>query len=180
VGRQGPALRDQEHRAAPGHPGCHGEADARRARETLRHPHLRRPARRRHQYGRRREAAGDQGLGSVAPAADQRSRGPGRGHPRGGDGNGSGHSGGRRRHQTGGRAGRRAAARRRAVRRPVRQPGADDQRGGRPRQYQRRVGDDCRRDAGVRVDIRQAPVSNGRWAAALPSATVCGTSPACR
>ena len=34
VGREGAALRDQEHHAAAGHPGRDGKADARRAREA--------------------------------------------------------------------------------------------------------------------------------------------------
>ena len=63
LGREGAALRDQEHRAAAGHPGGDGKADARRARETRADPDVGRPARRRHQHRRRREAAGDQGVG---------------------------------------------------------------------------------------------------------------------
>ena len=42
VGRQGAALRDQEHHAAARHPGGDGKADARRAREARGDPDLRR------------------------------------------------------------------------------------------------------------------------------------------
>ena len=65
LGRQGAALRDQEHHAAARHPRGDGEADARRAREARRDPHLRRHARRRHQHRGRREAGSHQGVGSA-------------------------------------------------------------------------------------------------------------------
>ena len=77
LGRQGAALRDQEHHAADGHARGDGEADARRAREARRDPHLRGRARRRHQQRRGREAAGHQGIRGAQAAADQRGRGPG-------------------------------------------------------------------------------------------------------
>ena len=82
VGRQGAALRDQEHHAAGRRPRRDGEADARRAREARGHPDLGGRARRRDQQRRGPEAAGDQGLGGQEAAADQRGRGHRRGDPR--------------------------------------------------------------------------------------------------
>ena len=69
VGRQGAALRDQEHHAAGRRARRDGEADARRAREARGDPDLGRPARRGHQQRRGREAAGHQGLGSQASSS---------------------------------------------------------------------------------------------------------------
>ena len=84
VGRQGAALRDQEHHAAAGHPRRDGEADARRAREARGDPHLRGPARRGHQQRRRREAAGDQGVGGAsASSRSTRPKAQAAGDPRG-------------------------------------------------------------------------------------------------
>ena len=62
VGREGAALRDQEHHAAARRPRRDGEADARRAREARRDPDVRGRARRRDQPRRGRQAAGDQGV----------------------------------------------------------------------------------------------------------------------
>ena len=60
VGRQGAALRDQEHHAAARHPGRDGKADARRAREARGDPDVRRRARRGDQQRRGRQAGSDQ------------------------------------------------------------------------------------------------------------------------
>ena len=79
VGREGAALRDQEHHAAARHPRGDGKADARRAREARRDPDLRRRARRGDQQRRRRQAGSDQAVGSAQAAADQRG---GRARPR--------------------------------------------------------------------------------------------------
>ena len=85
LGRQGAALRNQEHHAAEGRAVGDGEADARGARKARRRPHLRGRARRQDQRGRGRQAAGDQAVRGQQAAADQRGRGPGAGDPRGGD-----------------------------------------------------------------------------------------------
>ena len=74
VGRQGAALRDQEHHAAARHPGGDGKADARRAREARGHPDVRRHARRGHQHRRRRQAGSHQAVRGAQAAADQRGR----------------------------------------------------------------------------------------------------------
>ena len=83
LGRQGAALRDQEHQSAARRDPGDGKADARRAGEARGDSHVRRRARREDQPGRGREAARDQGVRGAAPAADQRSAGRGRGDPRG-------------------------------------------------------------------------------------------------
>ena len=62
VGREGAALRDQEHQSAARHHPGHGKADARRAGEARRDSRFRRRSRRQDQPGRRREAARDQGV----------------------------------------------------------------------------------------------------------------------
>ena len=85
LGREGAALRDQEHQSADGRAAGDGEADARGAREARHHPRLGGRARRQDQPGRGPEAARDQGVRSLEAAADQRGRGRGRGDPRGGD-----------------------------------------------------------------------------------------------
>ena len=84
LGRQGAALRDQEHHPAEGRAVGDGEADARRAREARRGAHLGRRARRQDQRGRGRQAARHQALRGQQAAADQRGRGPGAGDSRGG------------------------------------------------------------------------------------------------
>ena len=90
VGRQGAALRDQEHHAAARHPGGDGKADARGTGKARGDSHVRRPARRGHQHGGRHEAGNHQGVGSAPAAADQRSRRSGVGDSRGRDGHGRG------------------------------------------------------------------------------------------
>ena len=57
VGREGAALRDQEHHAAARRAGRDGEADARRAREARGDPDVGRRARRGHQHRRRRASS---------------------------------------------------------------------------------------------------------------------------
>ena len=120
LGRQGAALRDQEHQSAEGHPRGDGKADARGAREARRRADFRGRARREDQSGRRREAARHQGIGRQQAAADQRGAGPGGGDPRGRDRD-------RRRTEAGRRGAGRprrhrgdAAAHRRGVRQAVR------------------------------------------------------------
>ena len=75
LGREGAALRDQEHQPAERRAAGDGKADARGAREARGGADLRRRARRQDQPGRRREAARHQGIGSQQAAADQRSQG---------------------------------------------------------------------------------------------------------
>ena len=125
MGRQGPALRDQEHHAAEGRPRGDGEADARRAREARSGAAVGRWARRGHQRRRRREAAGDQGLGSKEAAEHQRSRGSGRGDPVGGDGHGGRHPSGGRSDEDSGRRGSHAAPHCRGIHQQVRRAGED-------------------------------------------------------
>ena len=85
LGRQGAALRDQEHQPAEGRALGDGEADARRAREARGGADVRGRARRQDQPGRGREAARHQGVRGQQAAADQRGAGPGGGDPRGRD-----------------------------------------------------------------------------------------------
>ena len=74
LGRQGAALRDQEHQPAEGRALGDGEADARRAREARGGADVRGRARRQDQPGRGREAARHQGVRGQQAAADQRGR----------------------------------------------------------------------------------------------------------
>ena len=83
LGRQSPALRDQEHHAAEGRAFRDGEADARRARKARRGADLGRRSRRQDQFGGGRQAAGDQAVRGQQATADQRGGRAGAGHSRG-------------------------------------------------------------------------------------------------
>ena len=69
LGRQGAALRDQEHQSAARRAQRHGEADARRAREARRGPDERGRARRADQPRRGRKAARHQGVRGQASSS---------------------------------------------------------------------------------------------------------------
>ena len=122
-----------------------------------------RRARRRDQQGGRREAAGHQGVGSAAPAADQRSRGPGVGDSRRGHRDRRGHPAGRRGDSPARRHGSHAAARRRAVHRAVRRARAEEQHARDSRERHRHRVDGRDGDEGVSGDgRRQARVRQAR------------------
>ena len=122
VGREGAALRDQEHQSAARRAPSDGEADARGAGEARRDLDVRRRARRQDQPGRGREAARHQGVRSQPAAADQRGGRRGRGDPRRRDGDGRRLAARRRGRQRRRRPRGDAAAHRRGVRAAVRQP----------------------------------------------------------
>jgi regulator of protease activity HflC (stomatin/prohibitin superfamily) len=109
-------------------------------------------ARREDQPGRGREAARDQGIRGRAPTPDQRGSRRGRGDSGGREGNGRGLAARRRGGERAGRARGDAAARRGGLHPAVRPPREGDQHARRPRERERRRGDDRARDQGVRAD----------------------------